>query len=162
VVGTILTNQGLEAFLHKKQKKLIRVPVGDKYIAERLDAENIFLGGEQSGHIILRDYLPTGDGIFVALRLLETLIQTNNWDMETFIKYPQVSVNVPVTVKKDLKLAPFAQIIEEGQAQLHSGRLIVRYSGTESLLRITAEDISLATAQCVVNSLSQKLKKELS
>lgn len=161
VVGTVMTNQGFEAFLTARHKTLIRTAVGDKYIAEKLESENWLLGGEQSGHIILRDYLPTGDGIVAALRTLEVLVATNNWAMDTFEVYPQVLVNVRVATKKDLGLAPLAQIIEQGRAQLNTGRVLVRYSGTEPVLRIMAEASSHDEAQRVVQFLSEKLSLAL-
>lgn len=162
IVGTVMTNQGFDSFLQQQSKKLVRVAVGDKYIAEYLEKENLLLGGEQSGHIIMRDYLNTGDGIFVALRVLEVLIMHNAWDMNSFQKYPQILVNVPVAHKKDLKKHPFAEIIGLSQALLSTGRLIVRYSGTENVLRIMAEDVDLMHAERVVNELSVKLQKALS
>jgi len=162
VVGTVMTNQGFEVYLKNSGKSLIRVPVGDKYITERLEQENITLGGEQSGHIIMRDYLPTGDGIYSALRVLQTLTITNNWEMETFKKYPQILVNIPVRIKKDLGIAPLEPLIQASQARLHRGRLVVRYSGTENFLRIMAEDDDLHHIQMIVTELSEKLEKELS
>ncbi|MDP3889561.1 MAG: phosphoglucosamine mutase, partial [bacterium] len=78
IVGTIMSNQGLSSFLGEKGKQMIRTQVGDKYISKLLEQEQLLLGGEQSGHIIMRDYLSTGDGIFTALRITETMILTNN------------------------------------------------------------------------------------
>lgn len=120
------------------------------------------MGGEQSGHIVLRDYLDIGDGIFTALRILETIYQTNNLDMISFKKCPQISINLPVAVKKDLTAEPLASIIEESKAQLHAGRIIVRYSGTENLLRVMVEDDSHDHAQQIANLLAQTLHKTLS
>ena len=161
VVGTIMTNQGFDVYLQKQNKKLVRVPVGDKYVAEYLEKENLLLGGEQSGHIIMRDYMNTGDGIVVALRLLETMILHNKFDMETFIKYPQILLNVPVVHKRDLSTPALAEIIQLSKTLLSTGRLIVRYSGTENLLRIMVEDIDAIIAQKIVHDLSQKLQRAL-
>lgn len=162
VVGTVMTNQGFETYLKKDNRTLIRVPVGDKYITERLEHDALLLGGEQSGHIIMRDYLPTGDGIFTALRVLQALQMTGNWHMNTFKKYPQILVNIPVRIKKDLTLQPLKTLIDQSSQLLHTGRLLVRYSGTENLLRIMAEDDDLHRIQEVVTVLSEKLEKELS
>ncbi len=162
LVGTEMTNQGFELYLNQQGKQLIRTRVGDKYVSARLEQEMAPLGGEPSGHLILRDYMSTGDGIFTALRLLEAIIHTNNWDMITFEKYPQILINLPIHVKKDLASSPIAEIIDASNAQLHSGRVVVRYSGTEDVLRIMVEDIELTHAQRISNYLSQALAQELS
>ncbi len=162
IVGTIMSNQGFEVFLTNRNKKLIRTAVGDKYVAEQLGKENLLLGGEQSGHTIMRDYLDTGDGIFTALRIAEACMHTNNWDLITFTPYPQVLLNIPVTHKKDLTLPHVAYHIERAQAQLHSGRVVVRYSGTENLLRIMIEDSRLEHAHTIGSALAQALHNELS
>ncbi|MCX5921966.1 MAG: phosphoglucosamine mutase [Candidatus Dependentiae bacterium] len=162
VVGTVMTNQGFEVHARMHNKELLRANVGDKYVAELLEKKQMLLGGEQSGHIIVRDYLNTGDGIFTALRTLQAMIHTNNWDMETFEKFPQILINVPITVKKDLTEPHLAKIITEHEAQLHGGRVLVRYSGTELLLRIMIEDSHEETAHSVGNHLSQELIKQLS
>lgn len=162
LVGTIVSNYGFERWLAAHGKTLIRTAVGDKHIAQQLSHDNLMLGGEQSGHIVLRDYLEIGDGIFTALRILQTLHHTNNWDMVTFDKYPQILINLPVAVKKDLESEPLASIIEESKAQLHAGRIIVRYSGTENLLRVMVEDDSHDHAQHIANVLARSLHKTLS
>jgi phosphoglucosamine mutase len=157
IVGTSMTNQGFEMFLHKLHKKLIRTAVGDKYVALALAEQNLLLGGEPSGHIILRDYLNTGDGIFVALRLIETVMFLDNWEMDTFQKFPQIIINVPIEHKKDLTSEPLAQLISANQQLLIEGRLIVRYSGTEHLLRIMIEDLDHDRAQAIGDRLSKQL-----
>jgi phosphoglucosamine mutase len=161
IVGTIMTNQGLEVLLHNQGKTLARTPVGDKYVTERLAQENALLGGEPSGHIILRDYSPISDGVFVALRLMETLALTNNWNMNSFTKYPQILISIPITVKKDLETPPLSEIIAASKMQLHNGRLVVRYSGTENIVRIMVEDANLDHAQSIGKSLAAALKQEL-
>ncbi len=161
IVGTIMTNQGLEKFLKDHNKELIRTKVGDKYIAAKLNEENLLIGGEASGHIILKDYLNTGDGILVALKILKTIINSDNWDMDSFDKYPQILINVPVKHKKDLSLPPFSKIIEEEKNKLINGRTVIRYSGTENLLRIMVEDSKYDSAQKIANNLANKLQKAL-
>ena len=158
VVGTSMTNQGFEIYINNNNKKLLRTAVGDKYIAEQLVHNKLLLGGEPSGHIIARDYLETGDGIFTALRIMETLILTNNHAMHTFKKFPQILINVPVTIRKDLTLHPFASIINEYKSKLQDGRLDVRYSGTELLLRVMVETPDFTYAQVIGNQLAQDLK----
>lgn len=161
VVGTSMSNHGFAHFLAQRGKKLLRTNVGDKYVAHALETNDLLLGGEQSGHIIVRDYLNTGDGIFIALRLLETLSLTGNWQMKTFSPYPQVLINVPVSAKKDLSTPPFSTIIHEYENQLHAGRCVIRYSGTENLLRIMVEDDTLEHATFIGNALSHQLSKVL-
>lgn len=160
IVGTIMANAGFEAYLKVNGKELMRTSVGDKHVAEAMTANQLLLGGEQSGHIILGDYLNTGDGIFAALRVCETLNQLNDWSMNTFTKYPQVSKNVPVKEKKD-HAAPLADIIAATQASLPTGRLVVRYSGTEPLLRIMAEAPTQEEAHNIVQKLSEQLGERL-
>jgi len=161
IVGTIMTNYGLEIHFDKQNKKLIRTKVGDKFVSAELLKENLPIGGESCGHIILNDYLNTGDGIFVALKTLETIIHTNNWIMTSFEKLPQVIINIPVTNKKDLSLPPFSDIIEKQKKELIKGRAVIRYSGTENLLRIMTEDIEHKSALKVADNLAKQLKKIL-
>lgn len=161
VVGTVMSNQGFEQYLRHHNKQLIRTAVGDKHVAERLLQDDLPLGGEPSGHIIMRDLLGTGDGIFVALRTLEAIIATNNWSMTTFTKYPQIIINVPTTHRKDLTHAPLRDLITEAQQQLGDGRVIVRFSGTESCLRVMVEASTAEQAQLVGNQLAHHLAQEL-
>ncbi|MEX0940053.1 MAG: hypothetical protein WDZ41_01705 [Candidatus Babeliales bacterium] len=162
IVGTIMTNKAFEIFLKKQNKILMRTQVGDKYITEQLLQHNLYLGGEPSGHIIMRDYLPTGDGIFTTLRILETIYKTNNWEMITFSKFPQIQMAIPVNNKKDLDQPPFSDIITTSKTQLHEGRLVIRYSGTEPVLRIMVEDDDSQHAEYICTNLSKKLQQELS
>lgn len=161
VVGTVMTNYGFETFLTKTDKTLIRAKVGDKYVAEQLANHNALLGGEASGHIILKDYLPTGDGIFVALKTLESIIENDNWEMNTFTKTPQFLLNVPVHRKDNLDDEPYKTLITKHTALLKNGRTVIRYSGTENLLRIMVEDTSEKIALEVVHSLKKELQNAL-
>jgi len=161
IVGTIMTNYGLESHLKNKNKNLIRAQIGDKFVSKEMRDKNLLLGGEQSGHIVLGDYLFSGDGIFAALRTIETIKVTDNNNFETFEKSPQVMINVPVDTKKDLNYSPFSEIITEHKNMIQNGRLIVRYSGTENLLRVTVEQQDEKTAKNICLSLSNKLEKEL-
>ena len=161
IVGTVFTNYGLEAYLQSKGKKLIRTKVGDKFVAKKLKDEGLFLGGEHSGHIITRNHIESSDGIFTALKLIETIQLTNNWELETFKRFPQVMKNIPVTTKKNLELQPFASIIAEHQAKIPHGTVVVRYSGTENLLRIMVQEKNARTANDICLNLSEKLKFEL-
>ena len=136
---------------------MLRAAVGDKYVSEKLVTEKLVLGGEPSGHIILHDIIPTADGILTALLLLETIQETDNWEMTTFEKYPQILINLPVTSQHDLQKTPLSDIINAAQEQLQSGRLIVRFSGTEPLLRIMIEAPCLDLAHHVGSLLKKQI-----
>ncbi|MGC2310986.1 MAG: hypothetical protein WA432_05215 [Candidatus Babeliaceae bacterium] len=158
IVGTVMSNVALEQYLYQKNKQLVRTSVGDKYITEKLQQHNLLLGGEQSGHIILHDLLATGDGILSALRLLETLTYSHNWNLITFTKYPQILLNIPIKHKKDLAHQPYASLIYQAQKRLLGGRLLVRYSGTEPLLRIMVEAQHKELAQAVCTDIAHHLQ----
>ncbi len=160
IVGTIMTNAGLASYLEKQNKNLMRTPVGDKHVASYLKTHDLLLGGEQSGHIIMRDYLNCGDGMYTALSILEAVIHTNNYDLDTFTRYPQVLINVPIMTKKDLTAEPYAAIISHYAKQLTYGRLEVRYSGTENLLRVMVESKDAIDATTIGNALVQELKNK--
>jgi len=144
VVATVMSNVGLELALTAQGIGLVRTAVGDKYVMEEMLARGLSLGGEQSGHIIFSDYLFTGDGLCTALNVLRTMALTDRSladladDLRT---YPQVLVNVPVARKADLStVAPVADAIARVEARLAGqGRLLIRYSGTEPLLRVMLE-----------------------
>ncbi|HWP99295.1 MAG TPA: phosphoglucosamine mutase, partial [Vicinamibacterales bacterium] len=144
VVATVMSNVGLELALAAEGIGLVRCPVGDKYVMEEMLRRDLALGGEQSGHVIFRDHLFTGDGIVTALRVLRVMAETGRElgdlaaDLTT---YPQVLVNVRVREKRELReLPPVRDALERVEARLKGrGRLLVRYSGTEPLLRIMIE-----------------------
>lgn len=161
IVGTVMSNQGLEEAVKKQNKEFIRTSVGDKHIAAKLEEEKLLLGGEPSGHTIMRDYLATGDGIFVALRVLEAMILNKNWEMESFEKFPQILINVPVANKRDLTQSPFKEIIKEQEERIN-GRILVRFSGTENLLRVMTEAKDLQEAKNIAETLANSLKELLS
>ena len=139
VIGTAMTNQGLADHLEQYNKKLVRVSVGDAYVLNELKKENLTLGGEPSGHIITRDFSEGSDALFSALRLLETMISTQNFELNTFSKYPQELVNIPVTTKKDLDSQTFKTFLDEQAQILEKSRIMIRYSGTEPVVRILIE-----------------------
>ncbi len=163
VIGTIMTNKGFENWLTQKGYALIRTPVGDKYIARRLQQEQgtSVIGGEQSGHIILYDYLPTGDGIFTALCVMQAIITAENESMRTFTRMPQLLINVPIKEKKDLTQEPFAHIIKQKTDLLPNGRIVVRFSGTEAKLRVMVEDNNEQQADMVGHELAHELQQAL-
>ncbi len=157
IVGTIMSNHGLDLFFRQQNKKLVRTAVGDKYVANYLQQHRALLGGEQSGHIIMNDYLSTGDGMVTALRILETMLHTENNDLETFVQYPQIIINLPVHQKRNLNDPAIATIIADHENQLENGRLVIRYSGTENVLRIMVED----REQTKVNQISASIAHNL-
>jgi phosphoglucosamine mutase len=161
VVGTIMTNHGFDKYLSQQNKKLERTKVGDKYVAARLEENNWLLGGEASGHIIIKSYLNSGDGIFVAIKTLETMLLTNNMEMKTFKKYPQLLINVPVKQKQPLDQDPYKTIIADQEQKLENGRIIVRYSGTENLLRVMVEDCQYDSTYAIAHELSDNLQNAL-
>jgi len=144
VVATVMSNIGLEKALRTEGIAMFRCAVGDKYVMEEMLARSVSLGGEQSGHIIFSEYLFTGDGLATSLHVLRTIGATGRRlsdlasDLTT---YPQVLVNVPVARKADLATVPdVAAVMSDVEARLAgNGRLLVRYSGTEPLLRVMIE-----------------------
>ncbi len=162
LVSTVMANQGFEVYLSSLGKKLIRTSVGDKHVMEALIKHALPLGGEPSGHIIMAPLSNTGDGILVALKMLETILLTGNYDCTTFDTYPQVCINLNIKEKKDLTKAPFAGYIAASTARLTTGRLLVRYSGTEPLVRIMVEDTDQALCSSVARALARQLQPLLS
>ena len=144
VVATVMSNIGLELALKKLGIELVRTTVGDKYVMEEMQKRNLSLGGEQSGHIIFSDYLFTGDGLVTALNVMRTMAATGREAADLaddLTTYPQVLMNVRVTEKPDLRTVPkVAAVIEDVEKRLNGkGRLLIRYSGTEPLLRVMLE-----------------------
>jgi phosphoglucosamine mutase len=144
IVATVMSNIGLEIALEPLGVRLIRCPVGDKYVMEEMLNHGLSLGGEQSGHVIFSDYLFTGDGLCTALNVLRTIAMTGRTlsDLASDLtSYPQVLLNVRVRHKVDLASVPaIAGAISRVESQLKGqGRLLVRYSGTEPLLRVMLE-----------------------
>jgi phosphoglucosamine mutase len=144
LVATVMSNIGLELALRQSGIAMVRCPVGDKYVMEEMLKRNISLGGEQSGHVIFSDHLFTGDGIATALNVMRAMADTGRElaDLAAeLVTYPQVLVNVRVREKRDLHGVPeIAGAMARVEAELAGqGRLLVRYSGTEPLLRVMIE-----------------------
>ena len=144
IVATVMSNIGLELALKKLGIDLVRCAVGDKYVMEEMLNRDLSLGGEQSGHIIFSDYLFTGDGLCTALNVLRTIAQTGRSLAELasdLTSYPQVLLNVRVRDRVELETVPaVAAAIARVEARVGGqGRLLVRYSGTEPLLRVMLE-----------------------
>lgn len=144
VVATVMSNIGLEIALRERGISMVRTAVGDKYVMEEMVKSGYSLGGEQSGHVIFSEHLFTGDGLATALQVLRNMRDTGKELGElasALTTYPQVLVNVRVKQRTDLKTVPaIADAMAKVEAQLAgNGRLLVRYSGTEPLLRIMLE-----------------------
>jgi phosphoglucosamine mutase len=166
VVATVMSNIGLELALKKIGIGLVRTAVGDKYVMEEMQKRNLSLGGEQSGHIIFSDFLYTGDGLITALNVLRTMAVTGReladlaGDLQT---YPQVLLNVRVREKVDLKTIPgVAAAIEKVEHRLGAnGRLLVRYSGTEPLLRVMLEGENKEDIDAWADEIAAQVKMSL-
>jgi phosphoglucosamine mutase len=158
VVATVMSNIGLEIALREKRWRLLRTDVGDKYVLEELLQTGAALGGEQSGHLIFPQQSLVGDGMATTLALLRAMLEAGKPLHELtagFVRYPQVLVNVRVREKRPFaELKEVQRVARETEAQLgESGRLLLRYSGTESLARVMIE----GQHQDEIESLAQKL-----
>jgi phosphoglucosamine mutase len=167
VVATTMSNMGLEIALRASGIRLLRAPVGDKYVLEEMRRTGAALGGEQSGHIIFRDGdATTGDGLLTALRVIAKLVRSGRSlhelarDLRVF---PQTISNVPVREKKPLEQVPeVVQAIQQAECVLGaSGRLVVRYSGTESLARVMVEAESEDLVRQIAESVAGAIRKTL-
>ena len=144
LVATVMSNIGLEIALNNAGIGMVRTSVGDKYVMEEMIARGLSLGGEQSGHVIFSEYLFTGDGLCTALNVLRTVAMTGRTlaDLASdLVSYPQVLLNVRVRERIDLSTVPaVAAALARVEARVAGqGRLLVRYSGTELLLRVMIE-----------------------
>jgi phosphoglucosamine mutase len=147
LVVTVMSNLGLERFLGDKGLNLLRTNVGDRYVVEAMRAGGFNLGGEQSGHIVMTDYATTGDGLLAGLQFLSAMIETGKPASElcrVFDTVPQVLKNVRYGAGADPLSAPSVQAsIAQAEADLvGKGRLLIRKSGTEPLIRVMAECVN--------------------
>ena len=169
VVGTILTNFGFCKFCEQNNIKFVATKVGDRYVLEEMLLEDYYFGGEQSGHIIFRDFSTTGDGQLTAIQLLSYLRRSGKKLSElasVMVRCPQVSINIDATA--EAKLAFYTnpdvkEALEGAKEQLgKNGRLVVRPSGTEPLIRIMAEGNDEALIEEVAGKTAEIIKKILS
>jgi phosphoglucosamine mutase len=166
LVATVMSNIGLEIALRESGIELVRCAVGDKYVMEEMIKRDLAIGGEQSGHIIFSEHLFTGDGIVTALSVLRVMAETGRElaDLASeLVTYPQVLVNVRVREKKDLASVP---AIAESMARVEQrldglGRLLVRYSGTEPLLRVMIEGKDQQEIQAWAAEIASAVKEHL-
>ncbi|MFZ5931018.1 MAG: phosphoglucosamine mutase [Pseudomonadota bacterium] len=157
VVGTVMANLGLERFFHDRGLELLRTQVGDRYVVEKMRSDGYNLGGEQSGHIIMSDYSTTGDGLISALQVLSVLREMNKPVSEAlrlFEPAPQLLKNVRYKSGEPLAHKDVKQAISDGEAQLgKKGRVVIRKSGTEPLIRVMAEGEDEALVRAVVGQI---------
>ncbi|MEE8188900.1 MAG: phosphoglucosamine mutase [Kiloniellales bacterium] len=143
VVGTVMSNLGLERYLNGLGLDLVRTPVGDRYVVECMREKGYNVGGEQSGHVVLSDYTTTGDGLIAALQVLAVLMRSDGRASEVtrvFEPLPQILKNVRLNGAAPLERAEVRKAIEEAERALGSrGRVLVRESGTEPLVRVMGE-----------------------
>jgi phosphoglucosamine mutase len=167
VVGTVMTNLGLIKALEEKGIKFIATAVGDRYVLEEMLAGGHLLGGEQSGHIIMSKYANTGDGLLTALQLISKLKKSGKSasELASFMKrYPQVLINVSGVAKEKLASSQvIAKAVSDVQQRLaDKGRVLLRASGTEALIRVMIEAEDLSLAQELASELATLVKSELS
>jgi len=158
VVSTVMSNLGLEKHLSTLDLELIRTQVGDRYVVEHMRMHGYNLGGEQSGHIVLSDYSTTGDGLIAALQVLAVLVSTGKPASEVcqvFVPLPQVLQNVTFNGGKPLDDRAVKNAIKDGEDRLAgAGRLLIRPSGTEPVIRVMAEGEDEALITSIVSEIA--------
>ena len=166
VVGTLMTNLGLEVALRALGLALHRAKVGDRYVMECLQAEKLILGGEGSGHIICLDRTTTGDGIISALQVLSAMLQSGKslHDLKVGMnKYPQTLINVSVTGQVDLQRRLIQEAVRAVDMQLgDNGRVLLRASGTEPVVRVMVEGVDAGVVERHARDLAHVVRDTLS
>jgi phosphoglucosamine mutase len=162
VVATVMSNLGLERFLEERGLELIRTQVGDRYVLETMREGGYNVGGEQSGHIILSDYGTTGDGLVAALQVLACLVESGKPSSELLRRFeplPQLLKNVRFDSGQPLEAPSVKAAVADGEARLvGNGRLLIRKSGTEPLIRVMAEGEDETLVNEVVDSICEAVK----
>jgi phosphoglucosamine mutase len=166
VVATVMSNLGLEKALARDGIRMLRTPVGDKYVLEEMVRLGAALGGEQSGHVIFREYATTGDGLLTALRVLEIARRAGvgldelTADLRV---YPQKLVNIRVREKRDFAGVPSVnrEIQRAEEAMAGSGRVLVRYSGTELLARVMVEAADQSHVDTFAEAIAESIRREI-
>ena len=167
VVGTLMSNLGLEQALREMGLEFYRAKVGDRYVMEMLDEKNLVLGGEQSGHIVNRNFSDTGDGIISALQVLSTMTGTGDslHSLKSGMhKYPQSLRNIELHKPVELQDYPeIGEIVREAERQLgKSGRILLRPSGTEPLMRVMVEGSDTAKVRLLAHKLAEEIDNIIS
>ena len=166
VAGTLMSNLGMERSLKKLGIPFVRTKVGDRYVIEALRGRKWQLGGESSGHIICSDLTTTGDGVVAALQVLHAMRETSiplNTLKKAMQKYPQIMVNVPIGTDFNLKKFPLIQkAIDEAEKELKDcGRILLRPSGTEPLVRVMVEAEDSELVNKIVRRVADIVEKEV-
>ena len=163
VVATVMSNLGLERYLNERDITLERTSVGDRYVLERMREGGFNVGGEQSGHMILSDYATTGDGLVAGLQVLAEIIRQQRPASEVlhlFDPVPQLLRNVRFSGGKPLEAAPVRKAIAEAEGELEGrGRLVIRPSGTEPVIRVMAEGDDAAQVERVVDAICAAVRE---
>ena len=161
VIGTLMSNYGLEKFFEANKIKFIRANVGDRYVKEQMQKNNFNLGGEQSGHIILGKFATTGDGLLVALEVLFAIRKGRKASsfFNKFKKTPQILENILVKDRSIIKKPEVKKSIKEAEKLMHGhGRILVRASGTESKIRVMGESENKKLLEKCLNIITKKIK----
>jgi phosphoglucosamine mutase len=157
VVATVMSNLGLELYLEEMGLRIVRTKVGDRYVVEHMRRHGFNVGGEQSGHIILNDYTTTGDGLIAALEVLAAVVQSGRKLSEVarmFTPLPQLLKNVRIGAASPLEDHEVKKVIRDGETRLgKTGRLVIRKSGTEPLIRVMAEGRDQRLVEDVVTTI---------
>lgn len=163
VVATVMSNLGLERYLNEMGLSLVRTAVGDRYVVEHMRKHGYNVGGEQSGHIVLNDFVTTGDGLVSALQVLAAVISTGKPVSEVckrFEPLPQILKNVHYSVGRPLEDSNVRQVIEGAKAKLGlKGRIVIRPSGTEPVIRVMAEGDDERLVNTVVGDIVEAVRK---
>jgi len=166
VVATVMSNLGLEKALQSDGIQMVRTPVGDKYVLEEMVRLGAALGGEQSGHVIFREFATTGDGLLTALQVFE-IAQRAGGDLDELLEgfqvYPQKLVNIRVREKKGLLEIPSVarEIRRVEDAFAGNGRVLVRFSGTEPLARVMVEGFDAGQVESYSDSIAEVIRREI-
>jgi phosphoglucosamine mutase len=162
IVATVMSNLGLERFLETQDLRLIRAKVGDRYVLEEMRKHGINVGGEQSGHMIMLDHATTGDGTIAALQVLTQLVDSGKPASEVlhlFDPVPQLLKNVRFSGGKPLDNPDVQAVIAKAEAELvGNGRLVIRPSGTEPVIRVMAEGDDAALIERIVDSICDAVR----
>jgi phosphoglucosamine mutase len=162
VVATVMSNLGLERYLKSIGLDMVRTPVGDRYVVDHMRKHGFNVGGEQSGHIVLSDFVTTGDGLVTALQLLAVVVSTGSTVSEVtnrFDPLPQILRNVRYESGKPLEDTRVVKAIDAGKAKLGEyGRLVIRPSGTEPVIRVMAEGDDERLVNTVVGDIVEAVR----